>query len=98
MFVNFRTNRLRGTSLGAIRTAPQAPADERARRGLGFVSPFQVRRERLADDALVVVRGDELSVPLRRRDALRAYRRFGEYGVSVLGATMTPSTRSLPAS
>jgi len=53
---------------------------------LGSVSPFRARRERLTDDALVVVRGNELSVALIRRDALRAYRRFGEYGVSVLGA------------
>lgn len=51
------------------------------------MSPFRVRREQLADDALVVVRGDDLSVPLIRRDALRAYRRFREYGVSVLGAS-----------
>ena len=51
------------------------------------MSPFRVRRERLADDALVVVRGDDLSIPFLRRDAVRAYRRFGEYAVSVLGAS-----------
>jgi len=63
-----------------------------------LASPFRVRRERLANDALVVIRGDELSVPLVRRDAPRAYRRFGEYGVSVLGAPDGDALDALAAS
>jgi hypothetical protein len=47
---------------------------------------FRVRRERLPDDALLVVRGGLLDVETLRMDALRAYARFGEYGVSVLAA------------
>ncbi|MGH9021868.1 MAG: hypothetical protein ACRDV9_01990 [Acidimicrobiia bacterium] len=50
------------------------------------MSPFRVRREKLADDALVVVRGGELDLALMRTDAVNAFRRFGEYGVSVFAA------------
>jgi hypothetical protein len=50
------------------------------------VSGFRVRREGAADDRLFVVRGGELAEEALRRDAIRAHRRFGEYGVSVLGA------------
>ncbi|HMC43134.1 MAG TPA: hypothetical protein VKI20_09000 [Acidimicrobiales bacterium] len=50
------------------------------------MSPLRRRRERLADDALVVVRGGVLSEADLARDALRTFRRFGEYGVSVLAA------------
>jgi hypothetical protein len=38
------------------------------------------------DDDLFLVRGDELAAETLRRDAIRTYRRFGEYGISVLGA------------
>ncbi len=34
----------------------------------------------------MVVRGGDLSEQEIRRDALRSHRRFGEYGISVLGA------------
>jgi hypothetical protein len=38
------------------------------------------------DDDLVLVPGAELAAEALRRDAIRTYRRFGEYGISVLGA------------
>jgi len=50
------------------------------------LSPLRVRREPAQDDGLVLLRGDELAAETLRRDAIRTYRRFGEYGVSVLGA------------
>lgn len=50
------------------------------------MSPFRVRLEALADDELVVVRGGLLEVDRLRRDAVMAFRRFGEYGVSALAA------------
>jgi hypothetical protein len=51
------------------------------------LSPLRVRREPAPDDGLFLVRGDELAAATLRRDAIRTYRRFGEYGVSVLGAS-----------
>ncbi|MDP1803889.1 MAG: hypothetical protein Q8K72_01860 [Acidimicrobiales bacterium] len=51
------------------------------------MSPLRVRREPAPDDGLFVVRGDELVAETLRRDAIRTYRRFDEYGVSVLGAS-----------
>ena len=51
------------------------------------MSPFRVRREPAPDDGLFLVRGDELVAEMLRRDAIRTYRRFGEYGVSVMGAS-----------
>lgn len=51
------------------------------------MSPLRVRREPAPDDGLFLVRGDELAAETLRRDAIRTYRRFGEYGVSVLGAS-----------
>jgi hypothetical protein len=50
------------------------------------VSPYRVRTEQLADDALVVVRGGDLDIDLIRSDAVAAHARFGEYGISVFGA------------
>lgn len=50
------------------------------------MSPLRVRREPAPVDGLFLVRGDELAAETLRRDAIRTYRRFGEYGVSVLGA------------
>ena len=50
------------------------------------MSPYRVRLEALADDALVVVRGGPLSADALRLDAEAAHERFGEYGVSVLAA------------
>ncbi len=47
---------------------------------------LRVRKERRAPGSLMVVRGGDLSEEEIRRDALRAHRRFGEYGISVLGA------------
>ncbi len=52
------------------------------------MSPLRVRREPAPDDGLFLVRGDELVAKTLRRDAIRTYRRFGEYGVSVLGASI----------
>lgn len=51
------------------------------------MSPLRVRQGSAPDDALFLVRGGELAAETLRRDAIRAYRRFGEYGVSVLGAS-----------
>lgn len=51
------------------------------------MSPLRVRREPAPDYGLLLVRGDELAAETLRRDAIRTYRRFGEYGVSVLGAS-----------
>ena len=50
------------------------------------MSPYRVRTEGLADDALVIVRGGDLDIDLIRSDALAAHARFGEYGISVFGA------------
>ncbi|MGI8684175.1 MAG: hypothetical protein ACR2MO_03615 [Acidimicrobiales bacterium] len=47
---------------------------------------MRLRREALADDALVVVRGGFLERARLRRDAELTHRRFGEHGISVLGA------------
>lgn len=58
------------------------------------MSPFRIRREALVDDALVVVRGGELDAERMLADARRAFRRFGEYGISVLAA---PDDASLDA-
>ncbi len=56
------------------------------------MTALRVRNERRAPDSLMVVRGGDLSEEEIRRDALRAHRRFGEYGISVLGA---PSDHAL---
>jgi len=48
------------------------------------VTGFRTRREVLADDALVVVRGGAMDLDALRLDAERAHRRFGEYALSVL--------------
>lgn len=50
------------------------------------MSPLRARREQLADDSLVVIRGGLLDPELLRADAQRTFRRFGEHGVSVLAA------------
>jgi len=50
------------------------------------VTGFRIRREALPDDALVVVRGGLLEPERLRSDAVTAFRRFGEHGVSVLAA------------
>ncbi len=50
------------------------------------MSGLRVRREGLADEALVVVRGGILDKASLRRDAALTFRRFGEYGISVLCA------------
>lgn len=50
------------------------------------MSPLRVRREALADDSLVVARGGELSAATLHHDAVLCFRRFGEYGISVLAA------------
>lgn len=44
------------------------------------------RAEDPPDDTLVVVRGGTLDAARLRRDATLTFRRFGEYGVSVLAA------------
>lgn len=53
---------------------------------------LRLRLEVLADDSLVVVRGGELDPDGIRDDAVRTFRRFGEYGVSVLAV---PSEEAL---
>lgn len=50
------------------------------------MSPSRVRREDLQDDALVAVRGGTLDRDTLIADAMRTFRRFGEYAVSVLAA------------
>lgn len=50
------------------------------------MSPLRLRREALADDSLVVVRGGPLDRDELVDDAQRAFRRFGEHAVSVLAA------------
>ncbi len=50
------------------------------------MSGLRLRGEDIADDALVVVRGGELDKERLVRDATLTYRRFGEYGISVLAA------------
>jgi hypothetical protein len=45
-----------------------------------------LRRERVPDDTLVVIRGGVMNEESLRRDARIAFLRFGEYGVSVLAA------------
>ena len=62
------------------------------------MSPLRRRRERLADDAPVVVRGGELSGVELRGDAIRTFRRFGEYGVSVLAAPTSEDLEELERS
>jgi hypothetical protein len=47
---------------------------------------MRVRREQVADDGLVVVRGGRLDPDVIRFDAVEAHRRFGQYGVSVFAA------------
>lgn len=50
------------------------------------MSPLRVRRETLPDDTLLVIRGGTLDAVSLRADAELTFRRFGEYGVSVLAA------------
>lgn len=50
------------------------------------MSGLRVRREEVPDDALVVVRGGLLDPERLTRDATLTFRRFGEYGISVLAA------------
>lgn len=50
------------------------------------MSGLRRRQEEIADDALVVVRGGHLDRARLRRDATLTFRRFGDYGVSVLAA------------
>lgn len=50
------------------------------------MSGFGVRRQPPVDDRLFVVRGGELTEAALRRDVIRARRRFGKCGVSVLAA------------
>lgn len=50
------------------------------------MSPLRVRREALPDDTLLVIRGGTLDAVSLRADAELTFRRFGEYGVSVLAA------------
>jgi hypothetical protein len=59
------------------------------------LSPLRVRREPAPADGLFLVRGDELAAETLRRDAVRTFRRFGEYGVSVLGAWTEPDVDEL---
>ena len=47
------------------------------------MSAFRVRKEEPPDDTLVVVRGGEFSAEALRFDVTEAFRRFGEYGLSV---------------
>ncbi len=47
---------------------------------------MRIRREGIADSALVVVRGGLLDLDTLRFDAIEAHRRFGEYGNSVFAA------------
>lgn len=48
------------------------------------MTALRTRREALADDALVVVRGGVMALDALRLDAQRTQRRFGEYAISVL--------------
>ncbi len=50
------------------------------------MSGYRRRHEDVADDAVVVVRGGLLDRARLTLDATLAFRRFGEYGVSVLAA------------
>ncbi len=50
------------------------------------MSPYRVRVEQLADNALIVVRGGDLDATTIRADAVAAHARFGEYGISVFSA------------
>ena len=47
---------------------------------------LRLRRQPAPPDALVLARGGDLTVAELATDARRSYRRFGEYGVSVLAA------------
>lgn len=47
------------------------------------MSGLRIRKEELVDDAMVVVRGGEFSAEALRFDVTEAFRRFGEYGLSV---------------
>ena len=50
------------------------------------MSRLRVRGEPAPDDDFLVVRGDELTEETLRVDAQRTHTRFGEFGVSVMGA------------
>lgn len=50
------------------------------------MSPLRVRGEAPLDDDFLVVRGDRLREDELRGDARRTHARFGEFGVSVMGA------------
>ena len=50
------------------------------------MNPLRRRAEDPPDDTLVVVRGGTLDAARLRRDATLTFRRFGEYGISVLAA------------
>lgn len=50
------------------------------------MSPLRVRGEGPPDDDFLVVRGDVLREDELRGDARRTHARFGEFGVSVMGA------------
>ncbi|MHB8670768.1 MAG: hypothetical protein ACYDAD_09455 [Acidimicrobiales bacterium] len=59
------------------------------------MSPYRVRSEDLADDALIVVRGGDLDPAVLRADAVAAHARFGEYGVSVFAVADEPALDEL---
>ncbi len=50
------------------------------------MSPLRVRGEPAPDDDFLVIRGDELTEETLRVDAQRTRTRFGEFGVSLMGA------------
>jgi len=59
------------------------------------VSGLRTRREDLADEALVVVRGGAMEMRSLRLDAVRAHRRFGEFAISVLAGPDEPAIDEL---
>lgn len=61
------------------------------------MSGLRLRREDPADDTLVVVRGGTLDRARLRRDATLTFRRFGEYGISVLAASDEEALDALAA-
>ena len=61
------------------------------------MSGFRLRRERVPDDTLVVIRGGVMNEESLRRDARIAFLRFGEYGVSVLAAPDDDAMREVQA-
>jgi hypothetical protein len=61
------------------------------------MSGFRLRRERVPDDSLVVIRGGVMSEESLRRDARIAFLRFGEYGVSVLAVPDDDALREVEA-